>query len=155
MKIFCLVILVSAIISGMTGCTKSSTQGVNTSAITADLNNSNNSLKLAVVYNDTLKMVYDVATIRKNNPTCIKYDKLYHKNDSVFSINYHMFGDEMYRDGIMMNSYTPGTMMGGMGSGGMMDRQVIIGDTAMMNGYYRSMQQLHTVHLVYHNGIYN
>ena len=115
------------------------------------------SLNLTSTYNDTLKMVYDTVKLRKNNPYCIKYDKLYHKNDSMFTLHYGMFGDEMYKNGIMMNNYTPGNgmMQGGMMNNNSMDLNRMLGDTAMVGGYHRNLLKLHIQHQVYHNSIYN
>jgi hypothetical protein len=115
-------------------------------------------LVLTKAYNDTLKMVYDTVKVHKNNSYCLKYDKLYHTNDSLFTMHYNMFGDIMYADGIMMNNYahSTGMMQGGMG---MMDANIdmtrMMGDTATVGSYYRNMHTIHTQHSVYHNAIYN
>jgi hypothetical protein len=114
-------------------------------------------LLLSTVYSDTLKMVFDTAKIQKLNKYCIKYDKLYHKNDSMFTVHYKMFGDEMYKNGMMMSNYTPsgGMMQGGMMNSGTMDVKLMMSDTAIVGGYYRNMHQLNIKHQPYHNGIYN
>lgn len=137
-------------------CKKDGQTGTDYTAVNNEINNTKTDLSLSKSYNDTLTMVYDTAKVHKNNTECIKYDKLYHKSDSMFTVHYTMFGDEMYKDGIMMKGYTPGSMMGGgMMNTGMMDMHQIQGDTAMMNGYYNSMQQLRTKHQVLDQGIYN
>lgn len=115
------------------------------------------SYSLTKAYNDTLKMVYDTVKVHKNNAYCLKYDRLYHKNDSLFTMHYNMFGDMMYQKGIMMNNYTPSTgMMGGMG---MMDANIdiarMMADTTAVGGYYRNMHTIQTQHQTYHTGIYN
>ena len=137
-------------------CNKDGQTDADYTAINNDISNTKADLLLSQSYNDTLTMVYDTAKVHKNNTECIKYDKLYHKSDSMFTIHYTMFGDEMYKDGIMMKGYTPGSMMGGgMMNTGMMDMHQIQGDTVMMNGYYNSMQQLRSKHQVLDQGIYN
>ena len=75
----------------------------------------------------------------------------------MFTKHYSMFGDEMYKNGFMMNHYTPGMgmMKGGMMGSGSNDYKQMMGDTATVGGYYRDMHKLHTEHQVYHNGIYN
>lgn len=150
------IVIVFAMMISLSGCKKDSNSNIDYSAINTETGNTKSALILSGVYNDTLKMVYDTAKIRKNNALCIKYDKLYHKNDSVFNIHYNMFGDQMYKNGIMMTGYAQGGMMNGtMFNNSMMDVQTLRGDTAMMNGYYKNMQQLHTKHQLYHNAIYN
>ena len=114
------------------------------------------SLNLSKSYNDTLKMVYDTVKVHKNNTYCLKYDKLYHQNDSMFAIHYKMFGDMMYENGIMMSNYTSGNGMMGMG---MMDANTdmtrMMGDTAAVGGYFRNRRAIKIQHQTYHNGIYN
>ena len=114
-------------------------------------------LDLSQAFNDTLKMVYDTAKIHKNNRYCIKYDKLYHQSDSMFKVHYNMFGDEIYKNGMMMNNYYPSNsmMQGGMMNGGSMDKSRMMGDTTTVGGYYRNMHQLQEKHQPYHQGIYN
>lgn len=114
-------------------------------------------LTLSQAYNDTLIMVYDTAKMHKNNKYCIKYDTLYHKNDSMFNMHYNKFGDEMYKNGMMMSNYSAssGMMQGGMMNSGTMDKNRMMSDTSIVGGYYRNMHQLHSKHATYHNGIYN
>lgn len=137
------------------GCTKDNKADYST------INNEKAQLKGAFVlsqaYSDTLKMVFDTAKIQKYNKFCIKYDKLYHKNDSMFTSHYTMFGDEMYKNGMMMSNYSPSTgmMQGGMMNSGTMDLKLMMGDTATVGGYYRNMHQLNIKHQPYHNGLYN
>lgn len=140
----------------LSSCTNGSSIA-NSAQISSEKAKVNSALGLTQAYNDTLKMVYDTAKVHKNNLYCIKYDKLYHKNDSMFTVHYHMFGDEMYKNGIMMNDYTPvgGMMQGGMMDTGSADFKQMMGDTATVGGYYRNMMKLHTDHQIYHNGIYN
>jgi hypothetical protein len=139
----------------VSGCKKDNNRNVDYSTIDLEKSNTKSALILSEAYSDTLKMYYDTAKIRKNNAYCIKYDKLYHKNDSMFSVHYNTFGDEMYKNGIMMTGYAQGGMMnGGMMNGGMMDTQRLHGDTAMMNGYYKNILQLRTKHQPFHTGIY-
>ena len=149
------VIIITMTIS-LSGCRKENNNNNDSSLINNEKTNTKNALVLSQTYNNALKMYYDTARIRKNNVYCIKYDKLFHKNDSVFKVQYNMFGDKMYKNGIMMNGYTRGGMMNGtILNSGMMDSQTLQGDSAMMNGYYKSMQLLRTNHQQYHNGIYN
>lgn len=153
---FSLVIIVVAMMMSVTGCKKNTNGSDDFTIIDAETSNSQTALNLSKAFNDTLVTVYDTVKIHKNNLYCIKYDKLYHKNDSMFNVHYNMFGDEMYKNGIMMKGYTPGSMMGGMmNSSSMMNTQRLHSDTTMMNGYYKNMQQLHSKHQTYHNGIYN
>jgi len=129
----------------------------NSAQINSEKTKAGSALVLTQAYSDTLKMVYDTVKVHKNNSYCIKYDKLYHKNDSMFTVHYHMFGDEMYKNGIMMTNYTPGNgmMQGGMMDNGSLDYKQMMNDTATAGGYYRNMMKLHTAHQPYHNGIYN
>lgn len=130
---------------------------VNSAQINSEKTKAGSALVLTQAYNDTLKMVYDTVKVHKNNSYCIKYDKLYHKNDSMFTVHYHMFGDEMYKNGIMMINYNPGNgmMQGGMMDNGSSDYKQMMNDTATVGGYYRNMMKLHTAHQLYHNSIYN
>ena len=114
-------------------------------------------LDLTKAYSDTLKMGFDTAKVKKGNTFCLKYDKLYHRDDSMFTVHYTMFGDMMYQNGMMLNHYTPMGGMGGMvgGSMGSMDMNIMMADTAMVGGYYRAMHTLQTQHQTYHNAIYN
>jgi len=127
------------------------------SVIDAEKIQTKSALLLSTAYSDTLKMVFDTAKIQRNNPYCIKYDKLYHKNDSLFTVHYQMFGDEMYQNGMMMSNYSPSTgmMQGGMMNSGTLDLKLMMGDTATIGGYYRNMHQLNSKHQPYHSGIYN
>jgi hypothetical protein len=124
-------------------------------AINTEKANTETSLKLSTAYNDTLKMYFDTVTVKKNNVYCVKYDKLYHKNDSLFTVHYGMFGDEMYKNGMMMNNYSPSTMMGskGMMNNSMMD--TLRKDTSFVNTCYSQMKSLRTKHQMYHTAIYN
>lgn len=157
-QILSLAIIVVTVVISLVGCATTDSSGkVNLAVISKEQSNTKIALDLSKVYNDSLVMAYNLATVKKNNTTCIKYDKLYHHNDSLFTNHYNMFGDEMYKNGFMMNNYTPGSTMGGvgmMGTGGMMDA-TLRGDTTMMNGYYSTMHQLRINHQTYHNSIYN
>ena len=156
--IFSLVITLVVAVFGLSSCNKDdkTNSSVNYTVLDSEKANTKAALSLSQSFNDTLIMVYDTAKMHKNNAYCIKYDKLYHKNDSMFKAHYNMFGDEMYKNGVMMHGYTPGSMMGGgMMNGGMMDTARIHSDTTMMNGYYNNMMQLRSKHQPYHNGIYN
>jgi hypothetical protein len=75
----------------------------------------------------------------------------------MFSVHYSLSGDEMYKNGMMMPNYTPSNdmMQGGMMENGMMNMHRLMGDIAVVNGYYRNMHQLWNNHQPYHNGIYN
>jgi hypothetical protein len=138
------------------GCDKDK-NNVDYSVVDSEKAQIKSALEVSQAYNDTLIMVYDTAIMHKNNRYCIKYDTMYHRNDSMFSMHYIMFGDEMYKNGMMMSNYTPsgGMMQGGMMNSGTMDMNRMMGDTATVAGYYRNMQQLHSKHASYHNGIYN
>ena len=127
------------------------------SVIDSEKSKTLNAFNLSQAFNDTLKMVYDTAKVHKGNQYCIKYDKLYHQGDSMFKVHYSLCGDEMYRNGMMMQNYSPSNSMmnGGMMNGGSMDMNRLTGDTATMDGYYRNMHQLRNVHQPYHNGIFN
>ena len=137
------------------GCTKDNKADY--SVIDTEKTQTKSALLLSTAYSDTLKMVFDTAKIQRNNRYCIKYDKLYHKNDSMFTIHYKMFGDEMYKNGMMMSNYSPsvGMIQGGTMNSGTMDLKLMMGDTATVGGYYRNMHQLNIKHQPYHNGIYN
>ncbi len=139
------------------GCKKDNSQDVNYTTLENAQKNAKTALTLSQSYNDTLIMIYDTAQMHKGNRFCLRYDSLYHHSDSMFSMHYKLFGDEMYRNGVMMPGYTSGggMMGGGMMVGGMMDTSRWHQDTAMMNGYYSTMQHLHLNHQPYHNGIHN
>ena len=139
----------------LTGCTSNS--NVDNAQFDSDKSKVQSSLSLTGAYNDTLKMVYDTAKVHHNNLLCIKYDKLYHKTDSMFTIHYNMFGDDMYKNGIMMQNYTPGDgmMQGGKMMSGSTGYNQMMSDTALVGGYFRNMTKLHSQHMIYHNGIYN
>ena len=143
------------LILSFTGC--SNDNNADNSIINNERAQVKSALLLSAAYSDTLKMVFDTAKIQRNNRYCIKYDKLYHKNDSMFKVHYTMFGDEMYKNGMMMSNYTPsaGMMQGGMMNSGTMDLKQMMGDTATVGGYYRNMHQLNIKHQPYHYGIYN
>jgi len=131
---------------------------VDFSQIDAEKAKVSSSLLLTKAYNDTLKMVCDTVKVQKNNAYCIKYDKLYHKNDSLFTMHYNMFGSLMYDNGIMMNNYTPadGMMQGGsMMNSGSKNYNTMMADTAAIGGYYRTMCVIRATHQTYHNVIYN
>jgi len=117
----------------------------------------NKALVLSQAYNDTLEMVFDTVKVPKNNHYCLMYDTLYHHSDSMFSVHYTMFSDEMYKNGMMMYNYSPsGSMIqGGMMNSGTMDMNHMMNDTAIVGGYYRNMHQLHNDHQIFHSGIYN
>lgn len=150
-----LVLSILVLILFFAGCSKDNNP--DNSIINNETAHVKSALLLSNAYGDTLKMVYDTAKITRFNKYCIKYDKLYHKNDSMFTVHYHMFGDEMYKNGMMMSNYSPSTgmMQGGMMNSGTMDLKQMMGDTATVGGYYRNMHQLNIKHQPYHNGIYN
>ena len=146
--VFALVLLLSA-------CDNNS---VDYSQITAEKAKVSSSFVLTKAYSDSLKIVYDTVKVRKNNVYCLKYDKLYHKNDSLFTMNYNMFGSMMYDNGVMMSNFTAGSgmMQGGtmMGSGSKY-YNTMMADTAAVGGYYRAICLTRAAHLTYHNAIYN
>ena len=154
-KINNLVLSILVLVLFFAGCTKDNK--VDNSVIDTEKTQTKNALLLTTAYSDTLKMVFDTAKITKYNKYCIKYDKLYHKNDSMFAVHYTMFGNEMYKNGMIMSNYTPSTgmMQGGMMNSGTMDLTLMMGDTATVGGYYRNMHQLNIKHQPFHNGIYN
>ena len=128
------------------------------SKIDAEKAKVSSSLALTKAYNDTLKTVYDTVKVKKNNVYCLKYDKLYHKNDSLFTMHYNMFGSMIYDNGIMMSNYSVGGNM--MQGGNMMNSDsknynTMMSDTAIVGGYYRAMCVTRAAHLTYHNSIYN
>jgi len=146
--VFALVLLLSA-------CDNNS---VDYSQITAEKAKVSSSFVLTKAYSDSLKMFYDTVKVRKNNVYCLKYDKLYHKNDSLFTMNYNMFGSMMYDNGVMMSNFNAGSgmMQGGtmMGSGSKYYNSMMA-DTATVGGYYRAICVTRAAHLAYHNAIYN
>jgi len=139
---------------GLVACSSDNSAKIDSTSLNTKITNTKIALEYSKAYNDTLKMYYDTAKVTKGDVYCLKYDKLYHQNDSLFNHYYTMFGDEMYDYGYMMNNYNPGSMMGGMMNGGMMSNE-LRGDTTMMDGYYNTMHQLQINHQTYHNGIYN
>lgn len=151
-----LVLSVVAMLILFIGCQKDKSSA-NYTVLDTEKSNVKSALDHSQAYNDTLILVYDTAKIHKNNKYCMHYDSLYHKNDSLFGTHYNMFCDEIYKNGMMMSNYSPSAsmMQGGMMNGGTMDRNKMMSDTAIVGGYYRNMQQLHTKHATYHNGIYN
>lgn len=139
---------------GLIACTVDNNAHVDLSVMNAEKSSIKTNLDLLKLYNDSLIMAYKVAKVPRNDATCIKYDKLYHLNDSLFNVHYLLIGEEMYEGGFVLYHYTPTSKMDdGVKSGGIMN-DVIRGDTITINGYYNSMQQLHELHLTYHNGIY-
>ena len=154
-KGLCVAVLTAVLV--LSSCTNDKSS-VDYAQVDAEKAKLSTSLALTKAYNDTLKMVYDTVNVHKNNANCLKYDKLYHENDSLFTIHYNMFGDMMYTNGIMMNNYTPasGMMQSGMGMmDASMDMTRMMGDTATVGGYYRNMNTIHAQHQTYHNSIYN
>jgi hypothetical protein len=149
-------LIIFSLFALFTSCMKDS-NSADYSAVDSEKNNIKSDFELSQAYNDTLIMVYDTAKIHKYNEYCIKYDTLYHKKDSIFSMHYIMFGDEMYKNGIMMSNYSPsGSMMqGGMMNDGSLDKNHMMDDTSTVGSYYRNMHKLHIKHMTYHNGIYN
>lgn len=139
-----------------TGCMKNK-NGPDYSVLDGEKSKTSDALKLSQSFNDTLKMVYDTAKVHKGNQYCIKYDKLYHQGDSMFKVHYSLMGDEIYRNGMMMQNYSPSNsmMQGGMMNNGSMDKNRMMGDTAIVDGYYRNMHQLRNIHQPYHSGIFN
>ena len=157
-KVNGLLVSVFMLVLAFSGCKTDTGSSVDYAQIDAEKAKVQSSLSLTKAYNDTLKMVYDTVKVHKNNAYCLKYDKLYHKNDSLFNMHYNMFGDMMYTNGIMMTNYTPasGMMQSGMGmKDASMDMTRMMGDTATVGGYYRNMNTIHTQHQTYHNSIYN
>ncbi len=145
----------------LTGCKKDNTASTNNNVFSGDLNNAQNLELHALAYNDTLVMYYDTARVRWHNPFLMHYDRLYHMNDSLFSIMYNTFSSQVYQYGVTMRGYNTGGMMGGggmMGSNltntGMMNYQWLRSDTTAMGGYYTSMMQLRVNHETYHHAIY-
>lgn len=97
-----LIILILSLILGIFSCKKDSSATAKYSSLTEETNNAGTASGLAQAYNDSLIMVFDTACVRRNNLYCIRYDKLYHKNDSIFSGQYQMFGNAMYGYGVTM-----------------------------------------------------
>lgn len=154
-KGLCVAVLTAVLV--LSSCTNDKSS-VDYAQVDAEKAKLSTSLALTKAYNDTLKMVYDTVNVHKNNANCLKYDKLYHKNDSLFSMHYNMFSDMMYTNGIMMNNYMPasGMMQNDMGMmDASMDMTRMMGDTATVGGYYRNMNAIHLQHQTYHNNIYN
>jgi hypothetical protein len=139
----------------LTSCDKNNSK-VDYSVIDGEKVNIQSALELSQAYNDTLIRVNDTVKIPGHNHYCMKYDTLYHKNDSMFNMHYNMFGDEMYKNGMMMSNYSPSTgmMHGGMMNSGKMGMNHMMNDTAIVGDYYRKMHQLHSMHQTYHLGIY-
>lgn len=140
----------------LTSCKKENSSN-DYSTIDGEKTKIKNALNLSQSFNDTLKMVYDTAKVHKNNRYCIKYDTLFHQSDSMFRVHYSLFGDEIYKNGIMMQNYSPTNSMmhGGMMNSGSMNMNRMMGDTATVGDYYRIMHQLRIKHQVYDQGIYN
>src|SRR5665647_733300 len=151
-KINNLVLSILVLVLYFSGCTKDNKADY--SAIDAEKTQTKSALLFSTAYSDTLKMVFDTAKITRYNKYCIKYDKLYHKNDSMFTVHYNMFGDEIYKNGMMMSNYSPSAGMMQMMNSGIIDLNLMMGDTATVGGYYRNMHQLNIKHQPYHNGIY-
>jgi hypothetical protein len=149
-------IAISVTLMLMASCMKNKS-GADYSVLDSEKAKISNALDISQAFNDTLKMVYDTAKIHKGNLYCIKYDKLYHQGDSMFKVHYSLMGDEMYKNGMIMQNYSPSNsmMQGGMMNNGTMDRNRMMSDTVIIDGYYRNMNQLRNVHQPYHNGIFN
>lgn len=151
-----LLIGASALLILIVGCAKDNSS-TDFAVINQEKLNIENALKKSEAYNDTLIMVYDTVFNRHLNSTCIKYDELYHQEDSMFSMHYSMFGDEMYKNNVMMPYYTPSSEMmnGGMMGSESMDMRQLQEDTARVNEFYTEMLHLRNTHQIYHNGIFN
>jgi hypothetical protein len=141
----------------ITGSCMKDNNGADYSVIEGEKVKIKNTLELSQAYNDTLIMVFDTAKVHRYNHFCMKYDTLYHQNDSMFSMHYSMFGDEMYKNGIMINNYSPSNnmMQGRMMNSGSKDMNRMMADTAIAGNYFKNMQELHLKHHIYHTGIYN
>jgi hypothetical protein len=150
-----IIIPVIAVMFGAAGCAKLSNVNTDKPVIDAQISRAITADSLSHAYDDTLAMVEDTVTARLDNTICIKYDKLYHRNDSLFFLEYNLFGGEMYKYGKKMTGYTPPVKISAdmIYSDGMTISE-LVADTIIMNRYYTGMQALQLTHQQYHNGIY-
>lgn len=150
-----LTITVIGIMFWLPGCNKIITINTDKPVIDAEISNAKAAMDHSQAYNDTLVICYDTTIVRQNNPTLIKYDKLYHNWDSIFNAQYNLFGGELYNYGKLMIGYTPVTVTGKLTYSDGMTTDELIRDTIAMHVYYTDMQQLHVIHQQYHNSIYS
>jgi hypothetical protein len=137
-------------------CEKMSIVNTDKPAIDEQIRNAIIADSLSYAYNDTLAMIEDTVTVRLNNPLCISYDKLYHTTDSLFSVQYNLFGDYLYKYGKKMTGYTPpATLSADMRYSDGMPIKELVADTIIMNGLYTGMEELRLIHVQNHNGIYD
>lgn len=82
------------------------------------------------------------------NPTVFMMDSLYHMNDSLCIVHYQTYCEEMLDGDNMMG----GNMMGGgmMHGGDMMETHTFMGDTSMVNQYYRELNMIRQAHPAHH-----
>ena len=151
-----MIIAVIAVILSAAGCEKMSNVNTDKPVIDEQMSQDKTADSLSHAFNDTLAMVEDTVIDRLNNVNCIKYDKLYHTNDSMFSVQYNLFGGELYKYGKKMTGYLPPAVLSAdMSYSDGMSINELVADTIIMNGYYTGMEQLRLTHQQYHNGIYN
>lgn len=97
--------------------------------------------------NDDLLKIHVTAGGHFTDPNTMMEDSLYHMNDSLCNQYYLTYCKDMMDGDNMMG----GNMMGGnsMHGSGMMTNHAYMGDTALVNQYYRNltaMRQAHTAH---------
>ncbi len=82
------------------------------------------------------------------NPTVFMMDSLYHMNDSLCIVYYLTYCEEMLDGDNMMG----GNMMGGgmMHGSDMMETHTFMGDTSLVNQYYRELNMIRQAHPAHH-----
>ena len=134
------------------------------SAITYSCSKEDNQHKLKANLNNTESLVFKTLSEAKSNddslgkyvdpygqslnPAVFMMDSLYHMNDSLCNVYYLTYCEEMLDGDNMMG----GNMMGGgmMHGGGMMATHTFMGDTSMVNQYYRELNMIRLAHPAHH-----
>ena len=84
------------------------------------------------------------------NPGVMNEDKLYHMNDSLFSVHYLTYCKDMMDGDNMMGG---NSMMGGgnaVHGSGMMGTHAYMGDTTKVNQCYRDLKMIRQAHTAHH-----
>lgn len=84
------------------------------------------------------------------NPNVMNEDKLYHMNDSLFSLHYLTYCKDMMDGDNMMGG---NSMMGGgnaVHGSGMMGTHAYMGDTTKVNQCYRDLNMIRQTHNTHH-----
>lgn len=128
-------------------CTKENSQD----QLKTDLNNTETLLQNSfqvVKLNDDLLALHVGPDGQFTDPRVMMEDSLYHMNDSLCNIYYLTYCKDMMDGDNMMG----GNMMGGgmMHGTDMMATHTFMGDTSMVNQYYRDLMMIRQSHPAHH-----